>query len=220
MTLRDANRGGCAHSCRWNYQLKANNQLVSEVPFSMSSKDLESLQMIPALIDAKVASLKIEGRMKSLHYIATVVKTYRMLIDEYLSTHKVSDFYYYERQLAKAENRLAASGFLKGKPGVNEQLYQMRSEKPLQNFVGLVLSFNQKTMTATIEQRNYFSVGERLEVFSPDQKERYFTVDEIKTLDGETIDTARHPQEKLLIKLPFKVVKNTMLRKTDVSTNL
>jgi len=112
-TLRDANRGGCAHSCRWNYDLFDGNEKISdETLFSMSSKDLQSLKFIPSLIDAGVHSLKIEGRMKSVHYIATVVWVYRMLIDEYLATGKINDFEYYENEISKAENRLTKEGFL------------------------------------------------------------------------------------------------------------
>jgi len=128
MTNRDANRGGCAHSCRWNYDLKEDEQSISEnIPFSMSSKDLEAIKQITKLIDANVSSLKIEGRMKSLHYIATVVSTYRELIDEYQATKTIKDYNYYVEKLKKAENRLASTGYLEGLPGV--ELRHLRAAK-------------------------------------------------------------------------------------------
>ncbi|MBE0700897.1 MAG: U32 family peptidase, partial [Acholeplasmataceae bacterium] len=104
MTDRDANRGGCAHSCRWNYDLLVDGKRISENSFSMSSKDLEALEQIPHLIDSGIHALKIEGRMKSLHYIATVVSTYRKLIDLYEKTRTISDFEPFLKELQKAEN--------------------------------------------------------------------------------------------------------------------
>ena len=136
MTERDANRGGCAHSCRWNYELISDGQKVSESTFSMSSKDLEALEHIPFLMDAGVSSLKIEGRMKSLHYIATVVSTYRNLIDTYLKEKEIKDFKPHYDELMKAENRLTSFGYLEGLPGVEQQLFHQRSEKPSQLFIG------------------------------------------------------------------------------------
>jgi len=215
LTLRDANRGGCAHSCRWNYHLYNDQQLVSTIPFSMSSKDLEAINQITKLIDAGVASLKIEGRMKSLHYIATVVKTYRQLIDEYTKTQQIKDINKYANQLKKAENRLASTGFLEGIPTLNEQLYQQRSEKPLQNFVGLVLDYDPKSQMATIEQRNYFSVGDQLEVFAPIGDDLDFVVSEILDLDNQNVEIARHPQQILKVKIPFTVSPMSMLRKNE-----
>ncbi|MDX9691520.1 MAG: peptidase U32 family protein, partial [Acholeplasmataceae bacterium] len=151
MTDRDANRGGCAHSCRWNYELVSDGKSVSDASFSMSSKDLEALEQIPFLIDSGVKSLKIEGRMKSLHYIATVVSTYRKLIDDYMSLKHIESFEPYLIELQKAENRLASHGYLEGLPGVEQQLYHMRSEKPTQLFIGLVQDYNEETHEAIIE---------------------------------------------------------------------
>lgn len=215
MTGRDANRGGCAHSCRWNYDLIENGEKVSDIPFSMSSKDLEAVKQVTALIDANVSSLKIEGRMKSLHYIASVVKTYRSLIDEYTATKEIKDYKFYVKQLKKAENRLASTGFLEGVPGVEQQLYQMRSEKPMQNFVGLIVDYDKKTSIATVEQRNYFTPGEILEVFSPYHNDQIFTVDKIFNESLEEIEVARHPKAILKIKVPFAVKAYDMLRRHE-----
>lgn len=213
MTDRDANRGGCAHSCRWNYDLIADGQKVSEKPFSMSSKDLEALEQIPHLIDSGIASLKIEGRMKSLHYIATVVATYRKLIDDYLRDGIIPDFGPYMTELEKAENRLASHGYLEGTPGVEQQLYNMRSERPTQLFVGLVMAYDEKTCIATIEQRNNFKEGEEVEMFHPSGFVEPFKVVGMTDESGELLDVARHPKQIIKIKVPSPVEPYAMLRK-------
>ncbi|MCR3906792.1 MAG: U32 family peptidase [Tenericutes bacterium] len=213
MTDRDANRGGCAHSCRWNYDLTVKGESISDISFSMSSKDLEALEQIPHLIDSKISSLKIEGRMKSLHYIATVVSTYRRLIDEYEKTHQIKDFKPYMQELQKAENRLASHGYLEGLPGVEQQLYNQRNEQPTQLFIGLVQDYDENTKIATIEQRNYFENGAEVEVFSPSGEIKTFTVNHMKDADGVDTPIARHPKQILKIIIPFGVEPYAMLRK-------
>jgi U32 family peptidase len=218
MTERDANRGGCAHSCRWNYSMftKNDEKLSSEeVAYSFSSKDLMAVHHIPALIEAGVDSLKIEGRMKSIHYIATVVGTYRQLIDAYCE-NPVDDFDLspYLDEISKAENRLTAEGFLGGKPTDEEQLYNMRSEKPTQEFIGLVLDYDEETQLATIEQRNYFTVGEAIEVVGPEFKHMEHVIDVMYDENMDPLEVARHPRQKLLIKLPFEVKPYDIVRKS------
>ena len=213
MTDRDANRGGCAHSCRWNYDLRVAGQSISDQPFSMSSKDLEALEQIPHLIDSGVSSLKIEGRMKSLHYIATVVSTYRKLIDDYLKQGEIADFTPYVNELEKAENRLASHGYLEGTPGVEQQLYNLRSERPTQLFIGLVKSYDEKTGMATIEQRNHFREGEEVEMFHPNGLVEPFKVINMTDSDGNPLDVARHPKQIIKMEIPFKVEPYAMLRK-------
>lgn len=213
MTNRDANRGGCAHSCRWNYVLQEDNKIISDSKFSMSSKDLEATAFITKMIDANVKSLKIEGRMKSLHYIATVVGTYRKLIDEYVATKKVEDLNYYQDEIKKAENRLTSHGFLKGEPTINEQLFNQRSETPTKLFVGLVKEFDETTNIAVIEQRNYFEINDNLEVYMPSGKIKPFKLTSLKDEEDNEIAVARHPKQILKIKIPFKVEKGSMIRK-------
>jgi len=213
MTDRDANRGGCAHSCRWSYELTQNGVAVSEQMFSMSSKDLEALEQIPFLIEAGVKSLKIEGRMKSLHYIATVVSTYRNLIDTYLDKGEIIDFEPFLIELQKAENRLTSHGYLEGLPGIDQQLFDKKSEQPSQLFIGLVKDYDDKTQIATIEQRNYFEVGYDIEIFHPSGTEDSFILKEMTDENGEALDVARHPKQILKIKVPFHVEPYAMLRK-------
>lgn len=213
MTDRDANRGGCAHSCRWNYDLTQDGVSLSNHSFSMSSKDLEALEQIPFLIDSNVSSLKIEGRMKSLHYIATVVSVYRKLIDDYTTFKKIEDFSPYLIELQKAENRLTSHGYLEGMPGVEEQLYNKSSEQPNQLFVGLVHSYDEETKITTIEQRNYFELGDDLEVFNPDGTVLDFKLDYMTDEKDEATPIARHPKQVLKIKIPYPVEPYAMIRK-------
>ncbi len=213
MTNRDANRGGCAHSCRWSYDLVSDGKKISDESFSMSSKDLEALEQIPHLIDSNISSLKIEGRMKSLHYIATVVSTYRKLIDDYIKQGKIDDFNPYIIELQKAENRLASHGYLEGLPGVEQQLYQVKNEQPSQLFIGLVVDYHQDTKIATIEQRNYFEIGSQIEIFHPNGTTSQFKLEEMNDLEGNETPVARHPKQLLKIKIPFQVEPYAMLRR-------
>src|SRR5690554_393594 len=213
MTGRDANRGGCAHSCRWQYEILDGKEKINDTYFSMSSKDLEAIEQIPFLIDANIASLKIEGRMKSLHYIATVVSTYRKLIDEYLATNQVKDYEPYIKAMVKTENRLSSHGYLEGMPGVEQQLYNMRSETPNQLFIGLVKSYDKESGYAMIEQRNYFENGENVEVLMPSGKEIQFKIEEIYDVDGKKIDICRHPKQLLKVKVPEAIEEHAMLRR-------
>ncbi len=215
MTDRDANRGGCAHSCRWNYTMYRANEKVSEEMFSMSSKDLEALEQIPFLMDAGVKSLKIEGRMKSLHYIATVVSTYRKLMDDHLKYGQIHDFMPYLIELEKAENRLTSHGFLEGLPGPEQQLFSMRSEQPSQLFVGLIQSYDPITQIAIIEQRNHFEINSNLEVLLTDGSVKTFYLDEMHDLEDTPTPVARHPKQILKIKIPFQVEPYAMIRKAS-----
>lgn len=214
MTDRDANRGGCAHSCRWNYELTHDGVTVNDASFSMSSKDLEAIHQVPYLIDSGVSSLKIEGRMKSVHYIATVVSTYRKLIDDYINMGDIKDFDAYEKEMKKAENRLSSIGYLEGNPGVDQQLYGMRSEKPSQLFIGFGLGYDRKQSYATIEQRNYFKIGDDIEVHNPSGNHFYFKLSEMLDEEGNPVEVARHPKQILKVKVPQEIEPYAMIRRS------
>lgn len=218
LTRRDANRGGCAHSCRWNYQLYQNKKCLTKKDqyFNLGSKDLMAIREIKTLLDLGISSLKIEGRMKSTYYLATVVRCYRLLIDEYYEKHSISEdrYLWYIEEINKAENRLTSTGFLEGEATINEQLYDTRSEHPTKEYIGLVLDYDEKTQMALIEQRNYFVVGDMVEFFGPNMANVKANI--IQMYDYETkepLEVARHPLQKILIFLPFKVSKNVMMRK-------
>lgn len=217
LTNRDANRGGCAHSCRWNYHLLNKGQLLEkkDVFFNMGSKDLMAIRFIPKLIDMGIASLKIEGRMKSAYYLATVVRCYRMLIDRYMEKGILedSDYLYFEKEIAKAENRLTATGFLKGDVSVQEQLYDTRTESPTKEYIGYVLDYQPDTHRALIEQRNYFKLGDLVEFFGPKLENTTCTIiDIVDATTNEILDVARHPMQQLYISVPFYVQKGDMMR--------
>ena len=213
MTNRDANRGGCAHSCRWNYDLVVDNKKINENDsyFAMSSKDLCAIRDIPALIDSGADSFKIEGRMKSLHYIATVVKAYRMIIDEYISTGKVKDFDFYEAEIKKAENRQTSYGFLHGQTDVSEQLYDMRSEEPQQTFCGIVKSYDEENKMVYIESRNFFKPYSKIELFGPNIS-KVIEIKEIYDKDDNVIDASRHPGDIVHFKCDTKLNEYDMVR--------
>ncbi len=213
MTNRDANRGGCAHSCRWNYDLIVDNEKknTNSEYFAMSSKDLCAIRDIPALIDAGADSFKIEGRMKSLHYIATVVKAYRMIIDEYLEKGMVSDYDFYLNEIRKAENRETSYGFLHGQTDVSEQLYNMRSEEPSQTFCGIVKSYDEENHMAYVESRNFFKPYSRLELFGPKLSE-VIEIKEIYDKDENILDASRHPGDIVHFKCDIKLNPYDMVR--------
>ena len=216
MTNRDANRGGCAHSCRWAYELYDGDTLKNKnkTIFSMSSKDLIGVNYIKKLMDLGVCSLKIEGRMKSEYYIAQLVKTYRNLIDEIKVDGELSKerTLYYLAELKKAENRPCASGFFSGKCDENKTLYDENGAGVTHEYVALVKSYDIATQVATIEAKNVFKKGDILEVFGPEVDNRQFFAPELMTEENETIDEANHPTQILKLVIPFEVHENDMIR--------
>ena len=221
LTNRDANRGGCAHSCRWNYDLyDGDNKINPEgFYFNIGSKDLVGVRHLFSLLDIGVASLKIEGRMKSLYYISTVVRCYKQLIDKYYEyvdnsvDLKGIDLEYFYEEIGKAENRLMSIGFFDGAPTCNEQLYNIRSETPTKEFIGIVLDYDEKTNIATIEQRNYFELNDKVEFFGPTLENTETTITELYDENFTPIEVARHPLQILKIKVPFELKKYDMIRK-------
>ncbi len=215
MTYRDANRGGCAHSCRWKYFLfDEEKHPLGSTYLSMSSKDLSVMSVLPQLLKLKIASFKIEGRMKSLHYIACVVFAYRKMIDEYVRTKKIEDFSVYEKMLAKAENRETSTGFLKEGVTLSEQLTNLDEQTPLKNFVGIILDYDTATQRVTLEQRNYFSLGQKLEIFSP---RGIFPIKITALFDeeGNEVKEARHAQQKLYFDSEIPLCAYDILRLDD-----
>jgi len=220
LTNRDANRGGCAHSCRWNYDLYRNGEIINDKPqfFTIGSKDLVGLKHIFRLISLGIKSLKIEGRMKSLYYIAAVVRCYRLLIDDYHKTggdESLIDWDFYLQEIAKAENRLSSTGFLEGKPTIDEQLYHSESEMPTKDFLGIVLKYDGRSKIATIEQRNYFSLGDVVEFFGPQLANTKMQISMMMDENKEPLEIARHPLQIVRIKVPFKLSPFDMMRKGD-----
>lgn len=211
MVNRDANRGGCAHSCRWNYDLYNDDVKVNKDEyFHIGSKDLCAIDAIKEMINIGVDSLKIEGRMKSEYYIATVVRTYRQLIDDILENNDINYQYYYD-EMSKAENRASSTGFLFNEPTSHQQLYD-RDERPTKEFVGVVKSYDKESNVCVLEQRNYFTIGDTLEFFGPNLKNTLYEVKEIKDVDNNILDAARHPKQLIVLNVEFDVFEGDMVR--------
>jgi len=216
MTLRDANRGGCAQSCRWKYFLydsQSNNVCDDSSLFSMSSKDMQSANYVARLIENGISSLKIEGRMKTAYYIATVVKAYRRLIDEYYKYGQISDEVLDSciKQLQRAENRPTAVGFYNGLPNNEGHLYGVNGAGVNQDFCAVVQNYDEKSRAALIQVRNYFEINTTFAILSPYVKENEFVVEEIKNEDGEYLEVANKPMQLLYISIPEKVFLGDML---------
>lgn len=211
-TNRDSNRGGCAQICRWefNYLDKSNNK-ITDKPFSMTPKDLNMVPFIKEMIEVGVNSFKIEGRMRSVYYVATVILVYRRLIDKIVNK-TITDAYtrYCLNILNRCANRESTPQFFDKLPGVNEQYYLGRQELSNQDFLGLVIDY--KDGVATIEQRNNFSVGTIVQFFGPDTETFDYEVKEIIDEENNIIDIARHPQMIIKLKVKNKLKKYDMMR--------
>lgn len=205
VTKRDSNRGGCSQVCRFIFKTKKYDD------FQIASKDLSMIDHIPELVDMGVSSLKIEGRMRSMYYIATVVNTYKNVVTLYKEGKLTNELMeYYKRVLNRLSNRENKSQFFTGDVNRSDQYYTGRKEVSNQDFLGVVLDYTDGVMK--IEQRNNFKVGDTIEVFGPNTLATKIKVDSIINEENESVSVANHPQEVLYVKVPFKVEKNDILR--------
>lgn len=215
MTDRDSNRGGCAQICRWNFDLydKYKNKINENVDFAISPKDLSLLQFIPDIIDMGVTSLKIEGRMKSIYYVATLISVYRRVIDRYLEE---KENYVYNKndeiEIFRCANRETLPQYFNKKPSVNEQYYMEREENTNQDFLGVVIDYDEKEKEIIVEQRNFFKTGDIINIFGPNKESFNIDVTYIKNENNELVDAARHPKEIVRIPCNKKVEKYDLLR--------
>lgn len=205
VTKRDSNRGGCSQVCRFIFKTKKYDD------FQIASKDLSMIDHIPELVDMGVSSLKIEGRMRSMYYIATVVNTYKNVVTLYKEGKLTNELMeYYKRVLNRLSNRENKSQFFTGDVNRSDQYYTGRKEVSNQDFLGVVLDYSDNVMK--IEQRNNFKVGDTIEVFGPNTLATKIKVDSIINEENESVSVASHPQKVLYVKVPFKVEKNDILR--------
>lgn len=217
MTTRDANRGGCAQSCRWKYEVfSKDHALLSDEStlFSMSSKDLNAVTVMPRLLTSGVVSLKIEGRMKSEYYIATVVGAYRRLIDDLLAgKDRVESIQKAANEIQRAENRATFSGFYESMPSEEGHLYGANGQPVTQEFVGTVVSYDPSTSLAKVQVRNHFEVGHTLEVFGPKLDHVRFVLKELVNSEDEQVSRVYKPMEIVTLKIPFEVSENDFIRR-------
>lgn len=207
VTKRDSNRGGCSQVCRFVFD---NN---TDYEYAFSSKDLNMLEYLPDMMNLGIESYKIEGRMKSMYYIATVANAYRTIMDKKIDgTLTEDDITYYKKVLNRVSNRENTSQFYNGVPHEEGQYFNGRQELSNQDFLALVLDYDEETNIATVEQRNKFNVGDTVEVFGPTTKVNSFEIESILNDKKEYVFSASHAQEVVKIKIPFKVNKDDIIR--------
>lgn len=223
MTGRDANRGDCAQSCRWKYSIQEETRPGEYYPieedgkggtFIMNSKDLCLIDEIDKLIEAGIDSFKIEGRMKTAFYVATVIRSYRQAIDSYYEgtfNEDVARKYYDE--ITKASHRHFTKAFFYNKPDSSAQIYENSSYIRNYDFIGTVLDYDKETKIATIEQRNRFFLGDKIEIFSNSPDFYEIEIDNMKNKKGEDIEVANQPKEEIFIKIDLPLEKGDMLRR-------
>lgn len=221
-TDRDANRGECAQPCRWKYHLMEEKRPGQYFPviedergtYIFNSKDLCLLPYLPDLITSGLDSFKIEGRMKSVHYAATVVKVYREAIDSFCQNP--ADFVVKEEwieELLKISHRDYTTGFYFGKTTQDDQIYTSSSYMQTHDFIGLVRSYDGNTGMATVEQRNNMKIGQKIEIFQPNGPTFEQKITQMYDEEGTPIDVAPHPQQVVKMKMDNPVSVYSMLRR-------
>ena len=222
MTNRDANRGACTQACRWKYNLVEENRPGEYYPieedehgtYIFNSKDLCLIHRIPDLYEAGIDSLKIEGRMKSVHYCATVAKVYRTAIDTYLKEGK--DWYVrpeWIAELEKISHRPYTDGFAEGRPDETAQNYGKSTNTQSHDFIGLVMGYNEEEKYVDLEQRNNFKVGDKVEFCQPKGELVETVIEKMTDEDGNPIDVAPHAQMKVRIYMDTPLEPYSMMRR-------
>jgi len=237
MTGRSGNRGECAHPCRYHYQLQSNNvtgsdpstieyALVEDMrpgeyfpieedqhgTYIMNSKDLCLWDEVPALMKAGIAAFKIEGRMKSLHYVATVTRAYREAIDA-VSEGRAPDRDYWLAELNKVATRPYTTGFLYGTPDDAARDEGKETMRPSATYCGLVTGYDRAYGRMLVEERAPFKLGDELEIFTPQGNTYRFTLDKLYGADRVSLERAKHARELLWIPYPIQVPIYSLLRK-------
>lgn len=223
-TGRDANQGACTHPCRWKYAVVEEQRPGEYLPvyenergtYIFNSKDLCMIEHIPELIDAGIDSFKIEGRMKTALYVATVARTYRKAIDDYMESEEKyrANMDWYKEQISNCTYRQFTTGFFFGKPSEEAQIYDSNTYIKEYTYLGIVGPQNSEGLYE-IEQRNKFSVGETIEIMKPNGDNIEVTVRRITDEDGADMDSAPHPKQKLFIDLGCELDAFDILRRKE-----
>ncbi|MBQ7839391.1 MAG: U32 family peptidase [Lachnospiraceae bacterium] len=220
-TGRDANQGACTHPCRWKYAVVEETRPGEYMPvyenergtYIFNSKDLCMIEHIPDLLDAGIDSLKIEGRMKTALYVATVARTYRKAIDDYLESPEKyqANMSWYEEEIAKCTYRQFTTGFYYGKPDENTQIYDSNTYNSDYIYLGIIYE-KDAAGRVRIEQRNKFCVGDQIEIMKPDGQDIPVTVVKIEDEEGNAVDSAPHPKQVLWLTLSKQADTYDLLR--------
>ena len=223
MVGRDANQGACTHPCRWKYSIVEETRPGEYYPvfenergtYIFNSKDLCMIEHIPELIESGVDSLKIEGRMKTALYVATVARTYRKAIDDYKKDPELykKNMPWYLDQISNCTYRQFTTGFFFGKPNQDSQIYDSNTYVKEYTYLGII--GEERDGMYRIEQRNKFSVGETIEVMKPNGENVEVTVKRILTEDGVEQESAPHPKQVLYVDLGIKVDQYDILRRAE-----
>ncbi|MBR5944844.1 MAG: U32 family peptidase [Lachnospiraceae bacterium] len=227
-TGRDSNRGACTHPCRWKYYISEETRPNEYLPvyenergtYIFNSKDLCMIEYIPEMIDAGIDSFKIEGRMKTALYVATVARTYRKAIDAFFESEETyrAHMDWYKAEIAKCTYRQFSTGFYFGKPDENSQIYDSNTYVSEYIYLGYIEYFDDKGL-AVISQRNKFLKGDKIEIMKPDGRNVAVTVEEMYNDEGEAIDSCPHPLQKIHLKLSEKPEVFDILRVENTNTN-
>ena len=223
-TGRDANRGACTHPCRWKYAVVEETRPGEYMPvyenergtYIFNSKDLCMIDHIPEILESGIDSLKIEGRMKTALYVATVARTYRKAIDDCLQSRELyeKNLPWYREQISNCTYRQFTTGFFYGKPDENTQIYDSNTYVKEYTYLGIVGEVTEDGLYR-IEQRNKFSVGEEIEIMKPDGENIVTRVQQILNEDGEEQESAPHPKQVLYIRLDQKAEHYDILRRQE-----
>ena len=223
-TGRDANKGACTHPCRWKYSVVEESRPGEYLPvyenergtYIFNSKDLCMIEHIPDLIDAGIDSFKIEGRMKTALYVATVARTYRKAIDDYLESPEKyeANMPWYMEQIKSCTYRLFTTGFFYGKPSEEAQIYDNNTYEKGYTYLGIVGERNAAGMYK-MEQRNKFSVGEEIEVMKPDGRNVLVTVKALMDEEGQPMESCPHPQQIFYVDLGMELEEYDILRRRE-----
>lgn len=209
-TGRDANKGACTHPCRWKYAVVEEKRPGEYLPvyenergtYIFNSKDLCMIEYIPEIMDAGIDSLKIEGRMKTALYVATVARTYRKAIDDFLESEEKyrANMSWYKEEISKCTYRQFTTGFYFGKPDENTQIYDSNTYINEYIYLGIIEEIDERGY-AKITQRNKFCVGDTIEIMKPDGRNVPVVVEDMFDSEGAHVDSAPHPQQELYLKL-------------------
>lgn len=214
LTNRDANRGGCSQICRWDFDLRDKdlNLIKGENNFTFCSKDLSMLTVLPDMIKCGISSLKIEGRMRSIYYVATIVNIYRKAIDEYYENECIKNIEEKIKIVRRCANRDSIVQFFNGVNDYTCGYYNGRFEESNQDFLGVVLEYNNKTKVAVIEQRNYFKKGDIVDIFGPKHETYTIKIDDIFDENNNIIDVVRHPRQVISMVIDKEIKSGDIIR--------